>query len=268
MAETVDPVRLPAAPDAGRGTPPEPTRPPTPPSTADDGKVMSLVDHLGELRDRLIRSVVAVAVGSAVGFLLSDPIIHFLSGALPAGVPKLTTFGIGEAFAIRLRISVIVGIILAMPVLLYQLWAFISPGLTPGERRAVRPWIPLALAFFTLGVAIAWVVLPFAATFLVGFVTSDMQFLPSAKEYLDFVSTLFLAFGLLLQFPILLYGLSGAGVLSSERLRRSRRVVILAIAVLAAAATPGTDLISPTILGGTMYLLFEGTLFLIPPNGP
>jgi sec-independent protein translocase protein TatC len=266
MAETVDPVRLPVPTQPGQGAP-QPTGTPSPPSATDDGKVMTLVDHLGELRTRLIRAVLAVGVGSAIGFALSDTVIHILSSALPAGVGPLTTFGIGEAFGIRLRISLIIGIILAMPVLLYQLWAFISPGLTQAERRAVRPWIPLALAFFVLGVSIAWIVLPFAATFLVSFITSDMQFLPSAREYLDFVSTLFLAFGLLLQFPILLYGLSGAGILSSERLRRSRRAIILGIAVFATAATPGGDLVSPTILGGTMYLLFEGTLFFIKRSG-
>jgi len=143
----------------------------------------------------------------------------------------------------------------------------VSPGLTPSERRAVRPWIPLSLAFFSMGVAIAWVVLPYAATFLVGFITPDMQFLPSAREYLDFVSTMFLAFGLVLQFPILLYGLSGAGILSSERIARSRRIAILGIFVFAAAVTPGGDLVSPGILSLTMYTLYEGTLFFIRRSG-
>jgi sec-independent protein translocase protein TatC len=261
---------LPGTSESGLAAPPPvpaaPT-PPTPPVTAEDGKVMSLVDHLSELRDRLFKSVLAVALGGVLGFWVSDSVIRILSDALPDGVPPLTTFGIGEAFGIRLRISVIIGIILAMPVLLFQLWAFISPGLTATERRAVRPWIPLALAFFALGVTIAWIVLPFAATFLIGFVTPNMQFLPSAREYLDFVSTLFLAFGLILQFPILLYGLSGAGILSSAVLRRSRRIVILGISLFAAIATPGGDPFSFSILGGTMYALYEGTLFFIRRSG-
>ena len=270
MAETVDPVRLPAATDGGRlpGAPvPSSPAPPAPSGTTDDGKVMSLVDHLGELRDRLVKSVLAVIAFGAVGFVVSDQVIRILSGALPTGVPPLTTFGVGEAFGIRLRISAVIGIILSMPVLLYQLWAFVSPGLTRSERRAVGPWIPLALAFFGLGVAVAWIVLPSAAQFLVGFVTPDMQFLPSAAQYLDFVSTMFLAFGLVLQFPILLYGLSGAGILSSDRLRRSRRVVILVISIFAAAATPGGDPFSAIVFGSVMYILFEGTLFFIKRSG-
>jgi sec-independent protein translocase protein TatC len=268
MAETVDPVRLPATTEAGRAAPPEPAAPqPPPPVTVDDGKVMSLVDHLGELRTRLVRSVLAVVAFAAVGFLVSDRVIDILSDALPAGVPPLTTFGVGEAFGIRLRISVIIGIILAMPVLLYQLWAFVSPGLTSAERRAVAPWIPLALAFFALGVTVAWIVLPSAAQFLIGFVTPGMQFLPSAAQYLDFVSTMFLAFGLVLQFPILLYGLSGVGILSSDRLARSRRIVILAISIFAAAATPGGDPFSAIVFGSVMYFLFEATLFFIRRSG-
>ena len=127
---------------------------------------MSLVDHLSELRTRLVRSILAVAVGSAVGFYFAPQIQRAsLILPLPAG-GRLQVLGPGDAFAITLRISVVIGIILAMPVLLYQLWAFIAPGLTAGERRTLRPWIPLALFFFALGVGIAWFVLPFAITFL------------------------------------------------------------------------------------------------------
>lgn len=263
--------------DAGRpltvpGEPGRPVPPVTPPSspapvTPGDETVMTLVDHLSELRDRIVRSILAVAVGGVIGFMLSEPVVSLLYDALPEGTPKLQVFGPGDAFAIRLRISLILGIIVAMPVLLYQLWAFISPGLTQSERRAVRPWIPLSLAFFALGVGIAWVVLPFAVSFLTSFLTSDMAFLPSAREYFDFVSTMFLAFGLLLQFPILLYGLSRVGVVTSSFLASNRRIALLAIAIFAAAATPGGDLVSPGILGGTMFLLFEATIFFIRRSG-
>ena len=244
-----------------------PPAPPPVPATADDGKVMTLTDHLSELRDRVVRSVLAIALGGVLGFLVSDPVVSILYDALPEGTPKLQTFGPGDAFAIRIRISLIIGIILAMPVLLYQLWQFVSPGLTAAERRAVRPWVPLSLGFFTLGVVIAWVVLPFAVQFLQSFNTSDMEFLPAAREYFDFVSTLFLAFGLILQFPILLYGLSRVGIVTSRMLAANRRIAILVIAIFAASATPGGDLVSPGILGGTMYLLFEGTLFAIRRSG-
>lgn len=237
------------------------------PAPAGEERVMTLVDHLTELRDRIIRSILAVGLGAVIGFLVSDPVVSILYDALPDGSPPLQVFSPGDAFAIRIRISLIIGIILAMPVLLYQLWAFVSPGLTPRERRVVGPWIPLSLVFFTLGVVVAWVVLPFAVEFLTSFLTSDMSFLPSAREYFDFVSTLFIAFGLVLQFPILLYGLSRVGIVTSRSLGANRRIAILVIAIFAAAVTPGGDLVSPITLGVTMYALYEGTIFAVRRSG-
>jgi len=134
---------------------PAPGGPASPPPGASvpDASVMSLVDHLGELRDRIFRCILAVVAGSAVGFYFAAQVRNFLLEPLPGGVAQV--LGPGDAFAIQLRIAVVIGIILAMPVLLYQVWAFVAPGLTPAERRAARPWIPLALVFFALGVGIA-----------------------------------------------------------------------------------------------------------------
>ena len=247
---------LPAGP--GQAAPP-------PVATPQDDTVMSLVDHLGELRTRLFRSILAVSVGSIVGFYFGRDIRNFLIEPLP--MPTVQVLGLGDAFAIQLRIALVTGIILAMPVLLYQIWAFVAPGLTPGERKTVRPWIPLALVFFALGVGIAYFVLPYAAAFLIGFTDEVLVANIAAGPYFDFVTTMFLAFGLVLEFPILLVGLSRVGILSSERLTASRRFVILGIAIFSAVATPGGDLISPLVLGGTMYLLFELTVFFIKRSG-
>ncbi len=253
----------------GRLTPgvdPEPPSPAPPPAASPAAGEMTLVDHLAELRDRLIRVVLAVGLAAIVGFLLSDQIVAILRAPIPGDKPLYYT-GLGDAFVIKLKIAIVVGIILAMPVILYQVWAFVAPGLTDAERRTVRPWIPLALLFFALGTAIAYFILPFAASFLIGFSTPDLQPLITAESYFDFVTTLFLAFGLVLEFPILLYGLSRVGIVTSERLVRSRRMAILAIAIFAAAITPGTDIVSPIVLGLTMYVLFEGTIFFIRRSG-
>lgn len=230
------------------------------------GAVMPLVDHLAELRRRIIWSAVAVGLGAVVGFVFGEQIIAFLKAPLPPNTPLIVT-GIGDAFAIRLRISLVVGIILAMPVILWHVWRFVAPGLTPTERRAVLPWIPTALLFFVVGVSIAYVILPFAAAFLLSFQTPEFQTLLSIRDYFDFVATLFLAFGILMEFPILLVGLSRVGIVTSERLRRARRYVILTIAIFSAIATPGGDLVSPTILGITLYVLFEITTFVIRRGG-
>src|SRR5688572_505492 len=242
---------------------PEPT--PPPPATAPDGSVMSLVDHLGELRDRLFRSILAVVAGSVVGAIFSVQIRDFL--LLPLPMDSVQVLGVGDGFAIQLRISIITGVILAMPVLLFQIWRFVAPGLTPSERRTVRPWVPLALVFFALGVGIAYLVLPYAVTFLLSFTDDKLVANVAAGPYFDFVTTMFLAFGLVMEFPILLVGLSRVGVVTSDRLRQVRRYVILGIAIFSAVATPGGDLVSPFVLGGTMYVLYELTVLFIKRTG-
>ena len=237
------------------------------PPTAQPGdeSVMSLVDHLSELRTRLFRAIIAVAIGSAIGFMVATPVRLFLQQ--PLGDIPLQVLGVGDAFIIQVKISLVIGIILAMPVLLWQIWAFVAPGLTPQERRTVRPWIPLALLFFAIGVVVAYVVLPFAIAFLFSFTGEKLEARPAAGQYFDFVTTMFLVFGLIMEFPILLYGLSRVGIVTSQRLTSSRRMVILGIAIFAAVATPGGDLISPFVLGITMYILFELTVLAIKRSG-
>ena len=249
-------------------TPVNPSQAPqaTAPAPAPAQGEMSLVGHLAELRSRIVRMVLAVAIASVVGFLFGDQIVAILKSPIPGGKPLYYT-GLGDAFVIKVKIAIVVGVIIAMPVILWQLWAFISPGLTASDRRTIRPWIPLALLFFAIGTVIAFVILPFAAGFLIGFSTEDLQPLITAGAYFDFVTTMFLAFGLIMEFPILLYGLSRVGIVTSQRLVRARRMSILGIAIFATAITPGGDLVSPTVLGVTMYLLFEGTIFFIRRSG-
>ena len=255
---------LPVSPGSDQpASSPPPASPPAP--AAADGQVMSLVDHLVELRNRLVKSVLAIGLGSVVGFWFWRDIRNVLIAPLTSG--SVQVLGPGDAFVIALRISIITGVILAMPVILYQLWAFIAPGLTSAERRMVGPWIPLALLFFAIGVSIAYLVLPYAAAFLLSFTDEVLVANLAAGPYFDFVTTMFLAFGLMLEFPIVLYALSRVGIVTSDRLARSRRYAVLAIAIFAAAATPGGDLVSPGILGLTMYVLFEGSIFVIRRSG-
>jgi sec-independent protein translocase protein TatC len=227
---------------------------------------MPLADHLAELRDRLIWCLLAVAAGGALGFALGEPIIDVLTRPIPPDVPIIVT-EVGAAFSIRLQVALVVGVILAMPVILWHLWRFIAPGLTASERRSVLPWVPAALVFFALGVGVAYVVLPFAAQFLLTFLTDRVEPMINLGSYMEFMTTMFLAFGLLMEFPILLIGLSRVGIVTSQRLSGSRRVVILVIAIFAAIATPGGDLVSPFVLGLTLYLLFEGTVWFIRRTG-
>ena len=227
---------------------------------------MPLTGHLAELRNRILWSLLAIAIGSTVGFAFGPQIIAVLKAPIPANIPLITT-ELGSAFSIRVQVAIVAGVILAMPVLLFHVWRFVSPGLTSSERRAVLPWIPLALMFFAMGVSIAYVIMPFAAQFLFSFVTPDITPLVDIRSYFDFLTTLFLAFGILMEFPILLVGLSRVGIVTSERLRRARRLVILGIAIFSAVVTPGGDPFSPTVLGVTLYVLFEGTILFIRRTG-
>ncbi len=246
---------VPATPDPAPATPPA------------DESVMSLVDHLGELRSRLFKALIAIGIGSAIGYLVAVPVRNFL--ILPLGPDRvLQVLGVGDAFVIQIKISIVIGIILAMPVLLYQVWAFVAPGLTPSERKTVRPWIPLALLFFAIGVADRLfhpAVRDRSSCSATR--TTELVAQPAAGPYFDFVTTLFLVFGLIMEFPILLVGLSRVGIVTSERLTGSRRMIILGIAIFAAVVTPGGDLVSPIVLGSTMYILFELTVLFIKRTG-
>jgi sec-independent protein translocase protein TatC len=244
---------------------PSPAPQPAAPAPAPTPGEMSLVGHLTELRDRIVKVAIAVALGSAIGFYFANPIIGLLVSPLPNDQLQFT--GLGDAFFINVKIAIVVGIILAMPVILWQVWAFVAPGLTDDERRIVRPWIPLSLAFFAVGVVIAYVIMPFAVQFLLGFSSDYLHPLITAGPYFDFVTMLFLVFGLIMEFPILLFGLSRVGIVTSQRLSSARRMAILGIAIFAAAATPGGDLVSPTVLGVTMYVLYEGTIVAIRRTG-
>jgi sec-independent protein translocase protein TatC len=237
---------------------------PAPPPPADTA-VMPLFDHLAELRRRIAVCLLAVAAGTVVGFVFGSQIIAILKA--PYGDAPLLLLAPGEGFFITLKIAIVVGIVLGMPVLLFQLWRFVSPGLTSEERRLARPWVPLSLVFFVGGVAVAYVIMPFAIAFLSSFGTGALQNAWTADGYFGFVAMLFLGFGLVMEYPIVLVLLSKVGIVTSARLRASRRYVIVVIAIVSAVITPGGDPISPTVLGLTMYALYELSIVLVRAGG-
>ena len=231
-------------------------------------KVMTLVEHLSELRRRLAVSILALLVGAGVGLYFAPAIIRLLVEPLPGDEDLVRFLTPTGGFMVHFRIALIVGGVLALPVLLYQIWAFVAPGLTRSERRAVLPWIPMTVVFFLLGAAVAYLTLPYALSFLLGFqILGTLESLPSAEPYFGFVTTMFLVFGLVLQFPIVLVVLSKLGILSVERLRLARRYVLVAIVIFAVVVTPGGDPVSPVIMSGVMYLLYEGTILLLGRSG-
>jgi sec-independent protein translocase protein TatC len=233
--------------------------------TGEDGapgeKVMTLVEHLSELRLRIFIALAAIGIGSVVGFFVAPQVIDILRA--PVGQPLVFT-SLGGAFFLQLKIAVIIGLVLSSPVVLYELWAFVSPGLTSRERHTLRPWIPLGVLFLVLGVAVGYLILPYTVAFLLAWqIPNAVVPLISVESYFGFVKTMFIAFGLVMEFPIVIVLLSKVGIVSVERLRRSRRYVFVSIFIIAVVVTPGGDPISPTIMALVMYPLYELTIFLV-----
>ena len=221
---------------------------------------MSLLEHLEELRDRIIVIAITIVLAGIVGFFLSEPIIAILRAALPEGQDTLIQISVGESLSVRLRIGLYVGIAIAVPVILYQVWRFVTPGLTRNERRLIWPLLIGSMILFALGIGLGYFVMPYALDFLLGLVLPGVVTQLRLSEYVSFASTVMLAFGLAFQFPVLLLLLARVGILNYRFLSSRRRWAILAIVVFAIVATPGGDPLSSIILSLVMYVLFEGTL--------
>jgi len=226
---------------------------------------MTLVEHLTELRTRLIICVVAVAVGMLAGFLLYDWIFDFLlqpykdiatsENALADG--KLLQTDPLEGFGIRMKTSAYSGIALAMPVILWQLWRFVTPGLYPNEKRWAVPFVASALALFVLGAGLAYYTLPRALEFLVDIGGDDLVTAFAPGKYFRLITYMMLAFGIGFEFPIVLIFLQMAGILETDTLRRGRRFAIVGICILVAVITPSGDPISMLMLSVPMVIFYE-----------
>jgi sec-independent protein translocase protein TatC len=228
-----------------------------------DEATMSLLEHLEELRSRIIVIAIAVLLAAVAGFLLADPIITLLRAPIEESGANLIQTGVGEAFGVRMQLALMTGIAFAMPVILYEIWAFVTPGLTRPERRLVWPLLLAAVVLFVAGVTLGYLLIPVAVGFLLDFSVEGVPPLIGLGDYIGFVTTFLLAFGIALQFPVILYLLARVGILSYEFLSSRRRWVILLIALFAIVITPGDIVIGSFTLGIIMYGLFEVTLQLI-----
>lgn len=220
---------------------------------------MSLVEHLDELRRRIIVVALAVAVAAVAGFFVAEPALSLLLGALPDNT-EVVQLRVLEGLGVRIRLALFIGLAIAMPVILYELWAFVTPGLTRHERRFVWPLLLLALAFFAAGLVLGYLVIPNALAFLLDLSLPGVPPMLDVAEYVGFVTTLMIAFGLAFQFPIVLLLLNRVGILSYAFLAARRRFVVVIIVLVAIVITPGGDPVSSGILSLIMYGLFEGSL--------
>jgi sec-independent protein translocase protein TatC len=240
------------------------------PMELDDGR-MSLMEHLTELRSRIIKIVIALVVGMLIAFLLYDPIYEFLlqpyedladaRGLLLDGKPLV--IDPLEGFGIRMKLALYGGIAIAMPVILWQIWRFVTPGLYPHEKRYAIPFIISALALFVLGAGLAYYTLPRALEFLVDIGGSD-NFVTaySPGKYFRLISYMMLAFGIGFEFPILLIFLQMAGIVGPAQLAGARRYAIVGICILVAVITPSGDPISMLMLSVPMVIFYEVSILI------
>jgi sec-independent protein translocase protein TatC len=220
---------------------------------------MTFLEHLEELRIRLLRSLMALAIGTALCWFAREPIFHFLTQPLRVAYPEIKFIYTAptEAFMLHLKMSFFVGIFLASPFLLYQVWAFISPGLYANEKVYAVPFILFGSLFFLAGAAFGhFVLFPMTFRFLGEFASADMQFLPRVGEYYTFYSWFLLGLGLVFQIPVVIFVLSRIGLVTAPFLLRNFKYAVLAAFVISAVITPSADVMTQTMLAGPMIGLY------------
>lgn len=228
---------------------------------------MSLLEHLRELRSRLVKVSIAVVIGTAIAYVFFDQVSGVLIGPYcelneVASDCRLRVDAPLEGFSIRIKVSMLLGLFLGGPVVFWQLWRFIVPGLTDKERRYAAPFVFVSQMLFGLGIAFAWFVLPNAIQALVRLGGESFRPDFQAREYVSFILTTSMAFGVVFLLPVLLTFLGLVGVLSSQSLRSARAYAIVGIAVLAAVITPTTDPFTMLAMMAPMVVFYEISILL------
>ena len=236
---------------------------------------MSIIEHLEELRRRLFICTVAVFIGAIVAFMLYGPILECLLSPLPSqanalapsGDPtKLVVTGVGEGFSVVLKLSIAVGVALASPVWVYQLWAFMAPALTRREKHRAVPFTLIGIALFIAGLVVGFVTLRYPLNWLLGFGNRYFVELVTADNYFTFVAYFLLAFGITFELPLVLTFLAVIGVLSLQSLREHRAHILAGLWIASCFITPGADPYSPLILGvalTALYFISEGLIRIV-----
>ncbi|OGP91797.1 MAG: twin arginine-targeting protein translocase TatC [Deltaproteobacteria bacterium RBG_16_48_10] len=231
-----------------------------------DEKKLPLTSHLQELRKRLILSFIAIGVGFGLCYAFADSIFNILaaplSDILKTKGGSLIFISVAEAFFTYMKVAFIASVILTSPFILYQIWAFVAPGLYQKEKKYVIPFVAGGSLFFALGVLFGYfVAIPVGFRFLLGYATDFIKPMPSMKEYLSFTIKFLLAFGLVFEFPVVLVLLAKIGIIDAKMLARQRKYAILLIFVFAAVMTP-PDIISQVLMALPLMGLYELSILL------
>src|SRR5580693_10785947 len=239
---------------------------------------MPLMDHIRELRNRVVKMALALGAGMTAGFIFFNPAWHVIErplcsthirnqiGCHTLGVNQLVLNGPLDAFYLRVKVALIVGVILSSPVWLYQIWAFIAPGLYAREKRWGHIFLGTAVPLFLIGNVLAYYSLGRSMHFLLGLTPNNVSNLIQVDLYMSFVMTMMLAFGIAFELPLLIVMLNLAGILTHERFRKWRRVMIFSVFLIAGMANPSPDPITMLILGGACAALVEVAEFIVWSN--
>lgn len=231
---------------------------------------MGLMDHLSELRGRLVRCCLAVMAGFMACWVIVDPIFDALVDpllkVLPEGSHAIYTT-LPEGFFTRMHISFVAGVFVSSPIIFYQIWSFIAPGLYEDEKRHILPVAFMSAFFFISGGAFCYfVVFPNAFAFFVSYATDTIVAMPKISDYLSFVLKLILAFGLVFEMPLFAFFLARMGIITAELLRKIRRYAILGIFIVAAILSP-PDVVSQLLMAAPMLVLYEISIYVAKAFG-
>jgi sec-independent protein translocase protein TatC len=238
------------------------------------GEEMTLFEHLAELRSRLFKSVVAIVVGMIVGFAIQRPLMALLTDPycrLPNEIRAATATVTGEGcrlivtdvlghFFLVIKVSAVAAVIIAGPVIAYQIWRFVTPGLRPIERRYAVPFVVCSFLLFAGGAVFSYFILPRALEILLQFAGPNVVSLLDAREYISFMLHMMIGFGVAFEMPLILVTLIMMGVVGSQGLRKHRRHAIFGTFVASAIITPTTDPITMSLMAGPLVLFYEGSI--------
>ena len=239
---------------------------------------MPLMDHIRELRNRVVKMALALGAGMIVGFVFFDPVWRFIerplcatvirghSGCRTAGVDQLILNGPLDGFYLRIKVALIVGVVLSSPVWLYQVWAFIAPGLYSREKKWSYLFLGTAVPLFLIGITLCYWSLGRSMHYLLGLTPTGVGNYIQVDLYMSFVMAMMLAFGLAFELPLLIVMLNLAGILTHQRFRKWRRVIIFGVFLIAGMANPSPDPITMLILGGGCVALVEVAEFIVWTN--
>ncbi len=227
---------------------------------------MSFLEHLDELRKRIVQSCLGVAVGILASFAFINYIVNFIltptRNVLPAGSRMIYTQP-GEAFGLYIQVSLIMGVVLAAPWIMYQVWLFIAPGLYANEKRLAIPFVTLSTVGFVGGTAFNhYIVFPLMMRFFASFNTSDLVFLPRLEDVFDLYTKMLLGMGLVFQMPTVVYFLAKMRLVTAKFLWRHTKYAVLIIFILAAVITPSGDMITQTIFAAPMLVLYALSILI------